>query len=67
MTDIFESTVRILTEVPIERSIDLGHLIIQECSGACFDPTRYLEENFQFLDIFENSIGRVASIAAKGL
>ena len=40
---------------------DLTGLILSQCSGALFHPSKYLPENFQFLDMFERSIGNVVS------
>jgi hypothetical protein len=60
MTDIFESVVRNLKNV--RSATDLGAIIIQECASVFCDPTRYLQEDFQFFDMFENSIGKVVTI-----
>ncbi|RAH86813.1 hypothetical protein BO86DRAFT_394608 [Aspergillus japonicus CBS 114.51] len=34
--------------------------IINECAGAFFDPMKSLEDDFRFLDMFSNSISRIA-------
>jgi hypothetical protein len=60
MTDVFKSikeNVSRITEVH-----ELAAFIMEKCSGACFDTaTKPLEEDFRFLEIFENSIGAVVS------
>jgi hypothetical protein len=40
----------------------LADLIVNECSGACFNTAKFLEEELHFLDIFESSIGAVVSV-----
>ena len=62
MTDVFQSILRNPSQV--ENKYDLAALILNECSGACFDTTKFLEKDFQFLDMFENSIGAVVSIGS---
>jgi hypothetical protein len=60
MTDVFQNILQNLSQVRDKH--DLAGLILNECSSTCFETTRLLEEDFQFLDMFENSIGAVVSI-----
>ncbi|KAI1171269.1 hypothetical protein F4777DRAFT_65925 [Nemania sp. FL0916] len=46
------------TRPPIESVYDLAMLITSRCSGM-FDHSRLDDQNYQFLDMFENSIGVV--------
>jgi hypothetical protein len=56
-TDVLESILANLDGV--KNVEDLTALILSQCSGALFHPSKYLAENFQFLDMFERSIGNV--------
>ena len=60
MTDVFESIYSKLGDV--QGPFDLLQTIVKECSDTFFDRTRYLQEDFRFLDMFENSIGTVVSL-----
>ncbi|KAI0913431.1 hypothetical protein F4824DRAFT_367456 [Ustulina deusta] len=46
------------TRPPIQSVYDLAMLITSRCSGM-FDRNRLDDQNYQFLDMFENSIGEV--------
>ncbi|KAK5636449.1 hypothetical protein RRF57_012161 [Xylaria bambusicola] len=46
------------TRPPIQSVFDLAMLITSRCSGM-FDCGRFDDQNYQFLDMFENSIGVV--------
>ncbi|KAL2802291.1 hypothetical protein BJX63DRAFT_426163 [Aspergillus granulosus] len=64
-TDIFENILSSLAKSPINipgknRPMNLILRIIRECSSTFFDPTKNLDDDFKFLDIFNNSINRVA-------
>jgi hypothetical protein len=51
----------VLTEKPPINSVyDLALLITSRCCGV-FDRHKLDNENFQFLDMFESSIGKVVS------
>ncbi|KAF8857958.1 hypothetical protein BDZ45DRAFT_421917 [Acephala macrosclerotiorum] len=62
MTDVFQSMLRNTSGVSDTR--DLANRIIGACSGACFDTTKFLDDEFQFLEAFESSIGAVANAEA---
>jgi hypothetical protein len=59
MTDIFKSVLRNVSGS--ETTYDLAKSIMNECSSAWFDTTKSLGDEFQFLEMFENSIGVVVS------
>ncbi|KAI2639228.1 hypothetical protein GGS21DRAFT_488139 [Xylaria nigripes] len=46
------------TRPPIQSVYDLAMLITGRCSGM-FDRSRFDDQNYQFLDMFENSIGSI--------
>lgn len=60
LTDVFQSILRNSSRVKTME--ELVTLIVNECSGACFNTAKFLDEKLQFLDIFERSIGIVVSI-----
>ncbi|CZR68982.1 uncharacterized protein PAC_18883 [Phialocephala subalpina] len=43
----------------VTKSNQMSQIIIRECTSAFFDPSRYVPEDFQFFEMFENSIGKV--------
>ncbi|KAL4973726.1 hypothetical protein BDW66DRAFT_153588 [Aspergillus desertorum] len=63
-TDVFENILASLTADPLnprmEIPMELVLRIMRECSSTCFDPMKYLDDDFQFLDIFNDSINQVA-------
>ncbi|KAI1199162.1 hypothetical protein F5X97DRAFT_297633 [Nemania serpens] len=52
------------TRPPIQSVYDLAMLITSRCSGM-FDHSRLDDQNYQFLDMFENSIGVVTDSESK--
>ncbi|KAI0878003.1 hypothetical protein GGS24DRAFT_48617 [Hypoxylon argillaceum] len=52
------------TRPPIQSVYDLAMLITSRCSGM-FDHSRLDDQNYQFLDMFENSIGVVTDRESK--
>ncbi|KAI1112072.1 hypothetical protein F5Y14DRAFT_281316 [Nemania sp. NC0429] len=52
------------TRPPIQSVYDLAMLITSRCSGM-FDHSRLDDQNYQFLDMFENSIGMVTDSESK--
>lgn len=59
MTDIFD---RIFQKLNNEANpYELGRIIVQECTTVSFDETGYKSGDFQFINIFENSISNVVS------
>lgn len=60
MTDVFESVFRRLSSIKCAE--DLTDTIIFECLYACLGQSKYVEGDFQFLGMFENSIGNIVSL-----
>ena len=65
MTDVLKRVASKLSQV--EDSKDLKDLILNECSGVCFGDTGYLAEDFNFLEMFDISIGNVVSKLESGM
>lgn len=63
MDGIIEET-NAKTRPPIQSVYDLAMLITSRCSGM-FDHSRLDDQNYQFLDMFENSIGVVTDSESK--
>jgi hypothetical protein len=63
LTDVFRSILRNSSRVKTME--ELATLIVNECSGACFNTAKFLDEELHFLHIFESSIGVVVSIAIR--
>ncbi|KAL4994059.1 hypothetical protein BDV10DRAFT_189394 [Aspergillus recurvatus] len=64
-TDVFENILTSLAANPLNTAEDNAPMelmlrIVRECSSTCFDPMKNLDDDFQFLDVFNNSINRVA-------
>ncbi|KAL4985782.1 hypothetical protein BDW68DRAFT_189388 [Aspergillus falconensis] len=64
-TDVLENILASLAANPLNMAEDTAPMelvlrIVRECSSMCFDPMKNLDDDFQFLDIFNNSINRVA-------
>lgn len=53
------------TRPPVKSVFDLATLITGRCSGV-FDRHQLGDEDFQFLDMFESSIGQVVSFYSPG-
>ncbi|OJJ94930.1 hypothetical protein ASPACDRAFT_127846 [Aspergillus aculeatus ATCC 16872] len=65
MTDILENILHSISpgvkrKAGLEGPLWLIQGIINECAGAFFDPMKNVDDDFKFLDMFSNSISRIA-------
>ncbi|RAH47399.1 uncharacterized protein BO95DRAFT_493259 [Aspergillus brunneoviolaceus CBS 621.78] len=65
MTDILENILHPISPDVKKKEGGKGPLwlipgIVKECAGAFFDPMKNVDDGFRFLDMFSNSISRIA-------
>ncbi|RAH75043.1 uncharacterized protein BO66DRAFT_425377 [Aspergillus aculeatinus CBS 121060] len=65
MTDILENILHSISPDFKKKEGGIGPLwliprIVKECAGAFVDPMKNVEDEFRFLDMFSNSISRIA-------